>query len=265
MEHISIHVNGKQVDYEDKSATEASVAVELDELDDQQTFTLPKKRRNTTLWKMIISGSVAVMLGGMLGLSALKMLPKVNTEQTERTAAVPIIEEQKNMSTSFSFFVIQAGVFQTKESANLIKETLTNKKIPFIEMENNPTRIFVGVSGNKESLQALQQQYKQKNVQTFIKNWTLNKEVEQSTYQKIEQLKPFMSVLLIASIQPLNEKNKKSLQEQHKLLAEIEVTDKTAAYVTKLTGTFTLFENSEDIRKRQEGLLSLLKEYTNLK
>ncbi len=117
--------------------------------------------------------TAAIILGSLLGATLLFAIKhsKVSTPPQEQNVSLPIIEE-KNLNQQF--WIIQAGAFKQKESANLSKKDLEAKGIfSYIDNQKDTYYLWIGVAANKEKAQTLADFYQKQGQATFLKEWTL--------------------------------------------------------------------------------------------
>lgn len=67
-----------------------------------------------------------------------------------------------------SLVVVQAGVFQTREAAERMRQTLTGRGVPAVLVEGSPLRLLVGVAPDRDSARNLATALRGQNVETYV-------------------------------------------------------------------------------------------------
>jgi hypothetical protein len=135
--------------------------------------------------------TAAILMGSLLGGTLLFAIKhsKVSTPPKEHNVTLPIKEEKK---FNQHYWIIQAGAFKQKESANLTKTDLEEKGIfSYIENQNDTFFLWIGLAANKEKALTLADFYQKQGQATFLKEWSLadaKTEFEKKLYPVITDL-----------------------------------------------------------------------------
>lgn len=133
------------------------------------------RKKNGVLKSVIFSIVFAVLIGTSFGVIMLKLVVIDHSKKTaiETNAPVtktvaPVKSTEKITLQSFTAFVVQGGMFSTKEGANEISNQIKAKGAPaeIIEMDGK-SFIFLGISGSLEQAKSLGNYYKENGINEF--------------------------------------------------------------------------------------------------
>ncbi|MFE8696881.1 stage II sporulation protein B [Cytobacillus sp. FJAT-53684] len=140
---------------------------------------LKKNKKNGLLSRMFLTVFFAILLGTSFGLLLLKLVITENETATEQpVVAQPAPEETNNQPEGaetialepLSTFVVQGGVFSSKEAAEQIKETAIQMGAPAEVVEiNGQATLYLSVADNIEHAKEIGTQLKNKGLEVFAK------------------------------------------------------------------------------------------------
>lgn len=81
---------------------------------------------------------------------------------------VPASPQAQAAPPARSLVVVQAGVFQTREAAERMRQTLAARGVPAVLVEGTPLRLLVGVAPDRDSARNLATALRAQNVETYV-------------------------------------------------------------------------------------------------
>ncbi|GAA0334000.1 hypothetical protein GCM10008967_25950 [Bacillus carboniphilus] len=137
-----------------------------------------------TFGSLIFSIAFAVGLGIAFGLILLKFISVEEAPAVvQANNPTPQTEQPSNNGSlgsallpSFTSYVIQGGIFSSKESANTLVGQLNEKSIPseVVLMEDGNYYVFLGLASNEQEAKRIAEIYKGQGVEVYAKALTLN-------------------------------------------------------------------------------------------
>lgn len=202
----------------------------------------PEKRKwITTIFFIVLC---AVIVGTIFGLTMLKMvLPDGGSDRSE-----PVVQQVQPITPSaaggsndidlppLTTYVVQAGIYSAKETAQKEQERLKNKGIPaqVIDMENldmsGKFALFIGVSNNITGAKTVSQERAAEGIETFAKEITVGKKTVKGISGeegKLLEMAPQLFQTITVNVNDLrasakvSPENQAALAKQEKVLAEI--------------------------------------------
>ncbi|MBP2240586.1 stage II sporulation protein B [Cytobacillus eiseniae] len=138
-----------------------------------------RKNRNGMLTSVFITVFFAILLGTSFGLLLLKLVTTENPVENELpVVADPVVEEPVNQTDgeetltleALSTFIVQGGVFSTKESAEGMKETTIQLGAPAQVIESNGQFIlYLSVADRIEYAKEIGEKLKSQGLEVFAK------------------------------------------------------------------------------------------------
>lgn len=137
-----------------------------------------KKKNDRSLAPIFVSAFFAILIGTTIGISMLKLVN--TTEPVEKAGTkTPVVEEKGKSETKaaagkttsavigqLTAYVIQGGVYTSKDGAKETSRQITAKGVPSQVVElNGQHYIFLGVADSSETAKLLGNQYKEKGVE----------------------------------------------------------------------------------------------------
>jgi len=257
------------------------------------SFSSNTKKNGRPLGSIVISGIFAILIGTTIGVVMLKL---VTTGPTEKTVTEPPVVEEKGgtdkkpaagKTTSadlkqLTVYVIQGGVFSSKEGAKETSSQLSSKGVPsqLVEIDGKQY-LFLGVADSIETAKSLGTKFKDNGVEdVFAKPLLLDekKVSDISTKEKdfLEAVPTIYETLTLVTSSALLTKS--ISEESTKALAGIEeqlkVSDLKNEKVKNLKAELIsadekvrAFQKSKDaksIREAQQHLLNFLSTYYSM-
>lgn len=178
-------------------------------------YDLKKKRDNKTFMFLIV---LILVLAFLFGTIIFKIFTgnysngkdlKSETSTTKNPANKKTVDSVtgKNNNEIFKFIIVQGGIYQNKENAEIEKNMLSSYGIPFAVIEDNKTRVLIGIYNEEEgekNIKALNDQKIDNSKMVFIIN-------------KNDMCDAEIAEIVNANIQILNklsEKNVKGVQTE---------------------------------------------------
>ncbi|MEH7417123.1 hypothetical protein V7266_17705 [Neobacillus drentensis] len=135
----------------------------------------PKKKKDRNIVTIVTSAAFAILIGTTIGFVMLKLVITGPTDKP-RTASVPTVAEETGNTTvgqteensskatileQMTTYVIQGGVFTSKDGAKETSTQVTSKGVPskLVEMSGKQF-LFLGVADSIETAKSLGNQYK---------------------------------------------------------------------------------------------------------
>nr|WP_247600496.1 SPOR domain-containing protein [Priestia flexa] len=121
------------------------------------------------------------------------------TNQPEQTSAVKK-EPKENAKSSakatvdaFQIYIVQAGVFSSKEAANKAKENLSGESVVF--GKDNTYTIVIGASTSESKAKELRDTYKKSSEDAYVKSYEMKgaAQLAESDEKVMSTLQPFMA------------------------------------------------------------------------
>ncbi|MDP4162495.1 MAG: hypothetical protein Q8898_05260 [Bacillota bacterium] len=140
------------------------------------------KKKNDAYKSIVFAVLIAVLVGISFGFIMLKLVisdhptKQANTAVIEDNHSVPL-EQNKNSNVKlkpFSTFVIQEGVYSSKESAGQAASIATAKGVPAQVMQiDGKEYLFLGTDVNKEHAKSIGSEYVKKGLKIYAKQITI--------------------------------------------------------------------------------------------
>ncbi|CQR48010.1 Stage II sporulation protein B [Paraliobacillus sp. PM-2] len=148
--------------------------------------TLPKKRDKTYLKRVLLTASMAIMIGIGFGFFVLKMFVQIDdtkpTISNQETSAITEEEEDSSASNqekttvtleSITGYVVQAGLFSTTDKADEWKDKLVASGYDAFSWETSEGfRLFVNVYATKTEGEKLANELIDANLDGYVREWT---------------------------------------------------------------------------------------------
>lgn len=219
-----------------------------------------KQRRQIKLKTPIILAIAAVIFGTSLGLVVIRTItseqavPPVSEPPKQNIPAVAPITEPSSENLTVQTFLVQGGVFSTKESAQQVQTLIQEKNVPaeVFQVDKN-YYVFLGASENLEATKELALFYKTYDIDVYWKEIDLTTKFKKN--QEIDKLFSIYSSLAELSSAQLRhaESNVKVNQVQAQLNEVQSSEDKQA-----LSEAADLLQKNKP-SEAQEKLLTFLK------
>ncbi|MDE8562810.1 hypothetical protein PNH38_02805 [Anoxybacillus rupiensis] len=289
---IKVKINGKEQSFMMEKSTslplpEAEVSATKEEFSISPivSFSGENSKPKRAAWGRFTHGRaksailailLAVIVGTSFGLVVLYAIPKpketasvddngsaISLEQTQsqEKTAPSSTEPTSTSSASLTVSVIQAGVFSDEKAAKAYAQKLQSSNLPAVLIGKNPTSVFIGVGKDKPSLSLLNDLYKQKGADTYIKSMSVQR-VKHSSWQSFYQELATLSVQLLEK-KEASDGQWESLQKKYK---QLQASDASSDQVWKSIENAYLSliayrEKKDDalLWKTQQQLLDLLK------
>ncbi len=134
-----------------------------------------KKATFRNLKPIWLSALSAIVIGSTFGLSMLSMFAGEDSIIENAEGKSEINSDDSSTKTEkeldLRVQVIQAGAFETKESAEAAAEQIRAKGLPvIIDNDEKHFRLYIGIGLNKEHLQAMMNEIEEKGVETYVKD-----------------------------------------------------------------------------------------------
>lgn len=159
-----------------------------------------KKRK--VIQPIAIASISAILIGSVLGIVMLNMfanledspvnqvshidsIQKSNTTDSDRSGSTDT-EHTTMTLEAINGFVLQAGVFSTKQNAESWAESFVNNGFPTVVWERDSKYfLLAGIAHTRERAEELAADFKQHNLEVFIKEWNTPKvEIEVTSKEK---------------------------------------------------------------------------------
>ena len=182
----------------------------------------PLKRKKLSFpstWKhLVMAGLSAVFVGIILGFVMLRLFSGLEAQQTPNSEATPAstsvtgnqattnskpaasVQKQMYSLPTMKAFVVQAGIFSTKDKATAWQSDLAAEGITsYIWERENQFYLFAGVAPSKQEGEKIATYLKAQGFDTFVKDWSVTGQevkVAQSEGQWIEKGMNYWSTFL---------------------------------------------------------------------
>lgn len=267
----------------------------LPKLTSFSTTTNPKKKKDRKIVPILISVSFAILIGTTIGVVMLKLVTTTPSGKAGNDSITTSV--QQNTTTTgestgtntdgvtleqVSTYVIQGGVFLSKDGAKETSDNVTSKGVPsqLIEM-NNKQYLFLGVADSIETAKSLGSQYKEDGVgDVFAKPLTLDeKQVtglnakDKSFLKKVPEIYQVLSAATSTALlkDSLSDATTKSLTDIEDQLNTSGLKNaKVKKIKTELTNavdkvnSFQKSKSTKSLSQAQQHLLNFINEYYNL-
>ncbi|WP_199425652.1 stage II sporulation protein B [Thermaerobacillus caldiproteolyticus] len=308
---ISIKINGKERPFTTETSTyieaeisaakeEEPLALEAPPLVSFPSETTPSKKRpkvnrmiKTRVKSAVFSIFMAVIIGTSFGFIVLNVIPEkkepmslqkdrslsaISPASSSKTANVPPSSAAEgNTESAFTVSVIQAGVFSDEKAAKTYAKQLQNSGIPIVvAVGQQPISLFIAVGADKETLQPLNDWYKQKGQSTYMKSLSLGTvndrqlqdflTASESLYEKVAVLSA--RLLGKGEVKPNEWASLKNAYKQFE--SQSPSNNQTKQYVRHLKNAYLsldAYQEEEDdalLWKAQQELLEALNDYISL-
>ena len=251
----------------------------------------PNKKSNRNILSVVISAVFAILLGTTIGFVMLKLVI-TGPSNKAGTQTVPTVVEQKGNTTTektnavtleqMTTYVIQGGVFSSKDGAKDTSTEITSKGVPaqLVEMSGKQY-LFLGVADSIETAKSLGNEYKADGVaDVFAKPLLLDeKELSGLTDQEkgfIKNVPAIYETLSTATSTAIlnhsldGDSSKAITGIEKQLMTSGLKNEKVKTIKTELTTALNQvksFQKSKDLKsltKAQQQLLSFLSTYYSL-
>lgn len=151
----------------------------------QKNWKLMMQDRYTRFKHVIFASFSAIIIGVLLGVTLLTLLPNLNGEEVtiaEQQEVSSERNEKKETSTvenssaeieEMKGIVLQAGVFQKKESAEELIFTIEQLGFPaFLWEQEGQYLLFCGVTETKERANQLAAELEESGIEIYVKDWS---------------------------------------------------------------------------------------------
>lgn len=156
--------------------------------------------------KMFLSILAAILTGTIFGLIVLTLFTNVNLFQMEskqlasstpdessiqsEQVVAPVSKTESLAIPSLSLFVIQAGAFSTKESAEDIAQNIKAQSLPAVIIgDSEPLLLFVGIGQNKQTLTQVGEIFKSKGQEIYVKSYNVEgRSIQTSDVENIKYM-----------------------------------------------------------------------------
>jgi stage II sporulation protein B len=255
--------------------------------------TNPKKKKDRNFGSIIISATFAILIGTTIGFVMLKLVTtgpavKSGTDTTTPTLVnetpTTTVDNKSNAITldQLTTYVIQGGVFSSKDGAKETSTETTSKGVPTKLVEiSGKQYLFLGVADSIETAKSLGNQYKAEGVgDVFAKPLLLDqKEISGLTDKDKTFIKNvpaiYQTLTLATSTAQLNnelsEESAKTITSLEKQLTAIGLkNEKVKTIKTELTATvekvkaYQKSQSTKSLRQAQQHLLNFLAAYYSL-
>lgn len=160
-----------------------------------------KQRRKINLKAPIILAIAAVIFGTSLGLVVIRTItseqtiPSVNESPKQNIPAVAPITESPTENITIQTFLVQGGVFSTKESAQEVQARIHEKNVPaeVFQVDKN-YYVFLGAAESLETAKELAMLYKTYDIDVYWKEIELTTKLKKGE-KEIEKLLSIYSSL----------------------------------------------------------------------
>lgn len=249
----------------------------------QFQFKRPSKGYGLTV---VISAIIAIFVGVFFGFSILKFIVSEEDHLSSRAtgAASGTSSVASNAAASLpslKFGVVQAGVFNSKDTAQTVLDQLDQKNLPSALVPlDGQDYIFIGITSNTTDASALAAKYKKKNVDVYVKELTLSSSQLQNL-TKDEQTFTTLTTSLFQSLSSevsngiltgqISSTNMKSIEANVKklnALVQIKQTklvnlkkDQLSCYQSLLN--FQKNKQTSDLVKAEQSMLSYIQTYSS--
>ncbi|PLS01304.1 SPOR domain-containing protein [Neobacillus cucumis] len=254
----------------------------------------PKKKKDRSIVSILVSAAFAILIGTTIGFVMLKLVITGPSEKTG-TGTIPTTIGARNTSVEttgektdavtldqMTTYVIQGGVFSSKEGAKETSGNVTSKGVPtqLVEMSGKQY-LFLGVADSIETAKALGNQYKAEGVEdVFAKPLLLDeKQVsglnakDKAFLEKVPSIYETLSVAVSTALvnNSLSEESTKSLTTIEKELTTSGLkNEKVNALKTELTTaaakvkSFQKSQDTKSLNQAQQHLLNFLSAYYSM-
>ncbi|MFX3624043.1 MAG: hypothetical protein ACE3JP_08385 [Ectobacillus sp.] len=232
---ISIKVNGTETNYTEKQDKQQPVPI-LSQEEEEVVFphiepsysnVVPfrgtpdevqyeKKRPAGVQKRIIITVGTAILLGTGFGAAMLQMLGEGEPAQSvmkytpvSTNVPEPAVKQEKAASPDSALsvkpiqaYVIQGGVFSTKDRAQGAGEELKKKGVPVsIRISDGKFYIFAAAASDEKTVKAIGELYKKNGVAPYVKTWNIEGREIPKKYEKQEELLVKIGGLLSGMLQ----------------------------------------------------------------
>lgn len=247
------------------------------------------KNNNTHIKSIVFSVFFALLLGTSIGVLMLKLVINDQTEAVEKAATTPVNGSEKPTPTEtvdksafllhpISTFIVQEGVYSTKEGANTALESAKLKGVPTAIIEKDGKSLLIlGVAGSIDHAKSLGATYKVKDVAFFAKALEVPErplaDVSASEKKVMETAAAFYQSLTVAASYTASEMPAELIgklddyEKQWSALNDDEGNVKVKGMKKELLGastaakTFSKSKKESDYLKLQQHLLSFVALY----
>ncbi|MED4870089.1 stage II sporulation protein D [Geobacillus stearothermophilus] len=200
---------------------------------------------------LLAAALVAALVGMAFGMTVLHIIPKEKsasspaseamTELTKPETAAGGEGRESVIRAPFSIAVIQAGVYSNAAAAKQASESIKTAGVPVVVAGQKPAALYIAVGADKETLRAVNDQYRQRVPSTYVKELSFAAEAaarRSDIVQKGEALYGSMAAVSAA------------------LLAGKDVSDGEWKALSKVYGSFEKSETPNDntVKKYAESL-----------
>lgn len=281
----NIEANNRKVDstydwYKEQAATTDRQDNEIDELERRTpvyAMTNPKKKKNRYLKSILLTTSLAIIVGIGFGFGVLKMFVEIDkpsaTVSTDQSIIVDDEEDSKKKSgaetssitlPSISAFIVQAGMFSTEDKAGEWKGNLEQAEFSaFSWKSDDGVRLITSVHATKEKGEQMADKLAQSNFEGYVRQWSTEEQVIELTAEEGKWLQEF-APLFTEMVENISDE--KALADK---LVEwnnwIEAAPKEMPdALSSLKKTASTFSEVKTEQKRYEHLLSIWYQYDQL-
>lgn len=258
--------------------------------------TNPKKKKDRNIVTIVTSAAFAILIGTTIGFVMLKLVITGPSDKAGTQTIPTVVEENGNTTVDnteekssdaitldqMTTYVIQGGVFSSKDGAKETSTELTSKGVPsqLVEMSGKQY-LFLGVAYSIETAKSLGNQYKADGVEdVFAKPLLLDEKQVSGLNDKeksfLKNVPSIYETLSLATSTALlnNELSKESTKAITGLEDQLKTSGLKNAKVTKLKtelttaadklDTYQKSKNKKSLSQAQQHLLNFLSAYYSL-
>ncbi|MFB1051674.1 SPOR domain-containing protein [Paraliobacillus sp. JSM ZJ581] len=200
--------------YKEQAASLDEQDSELDELERRTpvyTTSTPKKKKHRYIKSILLTTSIAIIVGIGFGFGVLKMF--VELDKTDTTVSsdqsIPVDGEEKtgnNISNSkkqsvtlnsISAFIVQAGMFSTEDKANEWKEKMKQAGFNVFSWKaDDGIRLFTSVHLTQEKADQMAEKLAKSNYEGYVRQWSTEEKAIDLTVEEGKWLQGFAPLFL---------------------------------------------------------------------
>ncbi len=215
----NIEANKRKVDpsydwYKEQAASIDSQDNEIDELERRTpvySMSNPKKKKNRYLKSILLTTSLAIIVGIGFGFGVLKMFVEIDKPNATVSSNQSIIvddeeEDGKKKSgaetssiilPSISAFIVQAGMFSTEDKASEWKGKLEQAGFnAFSWKSDDGVRLITSIHGTKEKGEQMADKLAESNYEGYVRQWSTEEKAMELSAEEGKWLQEFASLFM---------------------------------------------------------------------
>jgi len=245
----------------------------LEKLGSGKKNKLPQHFKNKSqLKKIMFAIGSSIFIGIIFGLVTLKMLEQEDPEQTsvlhsttndeEKDVQNEQTDKQARTMESFSFYIIQGGVFSDKENANKWGENFQQLDFSAITWaREDDFYVISGVHETKEAAMEAADEMDELGLEAYVKEWKISEGELQLSESEYEWIHSFLEIWN-TSLQRVDSEDSISTEAWEELLNNASDISKPLVNIKEGIQTYTAEGNQQsNLKRNQQFLLEIIYEY----